>query len=57
MKFREGDVVSCSSKIKVEEVSIRTGTICWIIGNNVFVLDIEGYIHNCAPHEIYEVQK
>ena len=53
----EGQVVSCSNKIKVEDASIKTGTLYWINGTDYHVLDNEGYIHLCARHEVFEPQE
>lgn len=44
------------SKIKVEdEKTIKMGTIWMITSSKIFVLDVDGFIHDCDRHEIYDV--
>lgn len=56
-KVKEGSVVSCPSKIKVEEVKMVTGTVWFITADKILVLDTQGYIHECAKHEVYPVEE
>lgn len=57
MKYNEGSLVSCNSKIKVSEASIRNGTVLWDLGANGVILDSLGYLHLCLESEIYPYQE
>lgn len=53
-QYKEGDVVTCPSKIKVDDnTEHKSGTIISISGKDVMVLDPSGYIHRCKVYEIY----
>ncbi len=57
MKHKEGNVVSCVSKIKVENPEMKNGTVWIALKDRYLILDKEGYIHNCGSHEVFEEQK
>lgn len=56
MKYNEGSLVSCNSKIKVSEASVRNGTVLWDLGASGVILDALGYLHLCLESEIYPYQ-
>lgn len=55
MKHKEGSVVSCVSKIKVEEAEMKQGTVWMALNGRYIVLDKEGYLHECLEREVFEV--
>lgn len=57
MKFKEGDVVNCTSKIKVETPVRKNGTVWMVLQGRYFILDTEGFIHDCPASEVGEEQK
>lgn len=57
LKFKEGEVVSCMAKVKVEDAPVmKTGTVWMVSGTKYFILDSETYVHGCESHEVFEVQ-
>lgn len=57
MKYNEGSLVSCNSKVKIEEASVRNGTVVWDLGASGVVMDALGYLHLCTESEIYPYQE
>ncbi len=55
MKFKEGQVVNCKCKIKVEDDEQNyPGTIWLISASKIVVLDPDGYLHCCDYGQVYE---
>lgn len=57
MNFQIGDVVVCPDKQKTGNGELKKGTIWNIVGNEVFVLDDSGILHQANFNEIYKCQE
>lgn len=57
MKYNEGSLVSCNSKIKIEEAHIRNGTIIKVLESQYMILDALGYLHVVSESETYPYQE